>query len=751
MLVALFYNAPAALAQPSVSHAQPAAILPAGSTRVVLTGDKLAAPVRLWTSAAADLTVVDVQPQKITLDVTPQQELALGPIGLWVATADGPAVPLSLLVDNLPSGPEQTDNHSPVTAQTIGMSAAVDATSDGKQSDYFRFHADAGQEITFEVLAQCLGSNFDPVVSVLSEETRSLLSIDDDSISPDCRFRKRFEKSGNYLLQVHDNRFTPGGRYRLRLGNFPIIDFAYPAVVQRGTCAEVSFAGTDRSRMATQSVQIVDDPSKNFINLTAHYSSGGSPAWTTLRLASEIQLTESEPNSNTAEANRVDAARGLNGLLEQLGDRDVFKFDGIKDQTWRIAAQTRSLGSPTLLKMIVRNAAGEVISKSNVGDSDEWQFDVKFPADGAYFLEVEDLLHRGGAGHGYHVALGPAAPFSLLLKPDPKSTDRLPMQPTRGAGALDVQVQRVSYEGPIELHFEPAVSGLKILNPIIPAAAKEAKIYVLSDSGWSPQALAAVRCVGKAVDAPQSTCIVSTSALLTQRSPFVPYPPAWQEGLIGLAGVNDQPAFFELTASSNPIAIPRSLADGTFGLQLKRVNAEFKDAVALIHSELPPQWSATAKLDKETVSVSLKHPVGEPGDVQSLKFIWYGVFGGRGQTIESIVPVRLFDPIKVTVAPLPVIKPGETQKVQLEIVRDVLEAQPVIIKCINLPAGVTAPENVTIAATDTKIEVPLTAAAESAIGKVSNVIFTAVTKVGTQEYSAQSAPLELEVAAPPAG
>ncbi len=229
-------------AQPTLSYAQPAALLPSGMTRLNLHGDKLVAPLRVWTSAPVQVTVVELTPQKAVLDVMPTTSpLPLGTVGLCVATPEGISAPISLLVDSLPSVVEAADNHSPVSAQTIGSALAIDAASDGKLFDYFRFHALAGQSLAFEVLAQPLGSNFDAVVRILNEQGEPLVTIDDDALSPDCRFRHKFDKTGNYLIEVHDNKFTAGGRYRLRLGNFPILNFTYPAYATRGAQLELGF------------------------------------------------------------------------------------------------------------------------------------------------------------------------------------------------------------------------------------------------------------------------------------------------------------------------------------------------------------------------------------------------------------------------------------------------------------------------------------------------------------------------------
>lgn len=737
-----------ALAQPSLSHAVPGAILPSGTTRIVLHGDKFAAPLRVWTNAPVSVSVVDVQTQKATIDLIPQKSMPLGPVGLWVATPEGPSPAIALLVDELPSVPELADNHSPVTAQAIGSSAAIDAGGDGKHFDYFRFRAEAGQEITFEVLSQHLGSSFDPVARLLTEDSRPLLDVDDEAVSPDCRFRYRFESAGNYLLELHDNRFTAGGRYRLRIGNFPLVEFPFPPVVQRGTCAELSFGGADAARVASTSIQVPDQPNLNSLPVVASFKDGGTPSWSSVRLATGVQMSESEPNNSRVEANALESAVGINGLLQQPGDKDYFKLKGVKDKTVRITASSQSFGSPALLKMSLSSPDGKLLAKTAVGDSDEWQFDAKFPADGDFILEVEDLLRRGGPAYAYHLEIGAAPPFKLALKPDAKTRERFAIQPTRGATALDLIVQRETHKGPINLRIEPPISGLKILNPLVPADAKEARIYFLTDGNWRVDGAHSLRVVGSPSEGTAYDASVTTKALLVQRAPHVPYPQAWQEGLIPLVGVAEQPAYFELQPPAEPVGLARTLADGKFTLPLKRVNADFKEAVSLIHSELPAGWTASAKLDKDVMEISLKRPAGLPEDKHLLRFLWYGELKGQGQVFETTVPVRLIDPLRVTVSPFDGIKPGEPLKIQVEIARALGEPQAVMIKLLNLPAGVTGPEATTIAATDAKIEISLAVAADVKAGKYPNVQVSAQTKIGDQEVTVLSAGQELEILAP---
>ncbi len=87
--------------------------------------------------------------------------MPLGTIGLCVATPEGISAPLSLLVDSLPSVTEAVTIIRPSPRKRL-VRVAIDAASDGKLYDYFRFHALADQSIAFEVLASHLVPRLTP-------------------------------------------------------------------------------------------------------------------------------------------------------------------------------------------------------------------------------------------------------------------------------------------------------------------------------------------------------------------------------------------------------------------------------------------------------------------------------------------------------------------------------------------------------------------------------------------------------------
>ena len=236
----------------TLASATPLAIEPAKTTRVVLSGTAFSAPLRVWTSCEAQVAVVSVEPTQATLDITPGAGVSPGSVGLWVATAEGPTDAISMLVDDLPSVVDNAANHQREQAQPINPMCGIDGTSDGPLSDFYRIHAQAGQRIAFEVHAHRLGSAMDPVVRLLDASGKPILLIDDQEGSPDSRFAFEFKHEGDYLVEVFDSRFATGGRYRLRVGDFPIVSAPLPMAaqfgsrVQNGGQSSTNLSGADK-------------------------------------------------------------------------------------------------------------------------------------------------------------------------------------------------------------------------------------------------------------------------------------------------------------------------------------------------------------------------------------------------------------------------------------------------------------------------------------------------------------------------
>ncbi len=184
------------------------------------------------------------------------------------------------------------DNHSLEKAQSIDTLCAVDGTSDGSLSD-FRFHALAGQRIAIEIQAQRIGSTMDAVLRLLDASGKPIKTIDDEAVCPDGRFSHTFAVEGDYVLEVFDSRFAAGGRYRLRVGDFPIIDTPLPIAAALGSRVQCSFIGPDAALLPAREVQLPTAYAYKSIPIAAKLAEGKSSAWVPMLLRSEPHFAES--------------------------------------------------------------------------------------------------------------------------------------------------------------------------------------------------------------------------------------------------------------------------------------------------------------------------------------------------------------------------------------------------------------------------------------------------------------------------
>ncbi len=72
-------------------------------------------------------------------------------------------------------------------------------------------------------------------------------SDDDEATGSDSRFVHRFAAEGDYYLEIGDVRYQGGAnyRYRLRLGDFPLLTAPFPLGVQAGSVGRIEVTGID--------------------------------------------------------------------------------------------------------------------------------------------------------------------------------------------------------------------------------------------------------------------------------------------------------------------------------------------------------------------------------------------------------------------------------------------------------------------------------------------------------------------------
>lgn len=721
---------------------------------LTLTGAKLDDPLAVWASVPGTIEVLPgeagktdqtVRRCKVTLDAS----TAVGLASLLVGTSAGASDFAWLLVDDLDSQADNAKNHSLAEAQAIPVPSAVDGVADGTQFDYFKFTAAAGQRIAVEVVAARMGSTMDPVVRLLDGQGKEMLIADDDlSFGADCRFSHTFAAAGDYLLEVRDNKFAGGGRYRLRVGDFPLVSSPFPVGARLGSLTRLQFAGPGIEGMAAQFLRIPETVTSGRLPLSAKLPGGKSSAMAMLAVSNFPEVVETEPNADMKSATTVTLPAAVNGTLQATGDQDFYSFAGVKGQSVVFKAMSRSLGSPSYLYLRVVNADGAPVAEGSVGDADEMVIPFTFPADGMYGLMVEDLLRRGGPEYAYRVEIAPAPGFSLSLKNDPKTLTKFLTPVANGAFAVEVQVARSGYDGPIQLSIDPPQHGYRLFSAVIPEKAAAGRVIIAVPPQQRPGDLRTLQIVGTAMIGDRTERqVVTTTALLKARLPQIAYPPSWLDGMLTVATAAEMPPFFQPSAVS-PVFVPQHLGKAEFAVTMERKNAEFKDPVTMQAESAPPGLAAAIKQDKDQYQVSLAGAAGLPSGQQTLKLVSYGEFQGRGQIQIQDIPVEIAPALSLQLTPAGPVIAGQKQKVKITLARKGTDKQPVTVTWKSLPPGVTGDASLTIAADQDSLEAELTAAADAAAGSFAQLTAEAKTTYGGQPLAVVSPAATIETKKP---
>ncbi len=693
----------AASTHAQVAELQPRIFRPGETTKLTLTGKELDKSLRLITSRVGIATKIEsATAEQAIVELSVPADAVPGPMGLWTATHSTTSDPWIVIVDDLPATPRDANNTSRQTAQQITTQTAIAATSRGALSDFYRFQVEAGKTLSFEIHTQSLHSPMDPLLKLTTLEGQLLKSADEDGASPDVRFSYRFEQAGDFILEVLDSRYAAGGSYHLRIGDFPVLASAQPMALQRGQSAKLQFQTIDGTATEEREVAVPVDSLDSTLYVATKRAGGSSSAWLPIRVA-DVPI---HPNG-VANTQALILPVGISGCLKEKGTVDTYLLQGIKDQTMRFSSFTRSLGSPALLKMQLLNAAGAKVAETAIAKDDEWFFDYKFTDDAAYTLKVTDLLGRCGTQFGYFVEVKPVEPFSLALKGDAKTLSRFLMDAVRGCAAIPLNVKRTGYEGEIELELtaHPSeatkLTGLKILNPTIPAGAKEARVLITVSEGWSAEQLSSLQLIGRSKAQPAHVSQTTQLDIQRLQKPFIPYPQSWSSSRFVLAGKAAIDPLFALDDQA-PLKLARYLPEQPATMTLKRINAEFKAGVTVLTEKLPAGFAANVKADKDSFATTITRtePNNAANEFSDVEFLLYAEHAGQGFLQLAKMPIQWFDPLKVRLDLPKTIIAGSTITATISVER-AIAAQPITVSWQNVPVGVQLPEKVVIAADQT--------------------------------------------------
>ncbi len=516
---------------PSLTHTSPGALAPGKTLELTVHGANLVGATNLWTGFGAKvLSANATNSSSAKLQVSVPADAPVGIHAARVVSANGVSSPVLLMVDDLTSVADVGTNTSATNAQHLAWPVAVDGAAVALGFKFYRVTAKKGDRIAIEVVAQRLNSKLDPVLRLLDLRGRELAFCDDESgLGGDCRVAHVFAAGGDFLIEVRDINYGGGSdyRFRLRVGDFPLANLPFPAAVKSGTKGTFEFVGPQVDKL--KPVTFTAPADALHVSLSTKFPGGKSSAFVSAVVTDTTEFAETEPNDTADTATSFTLPAGLNGRFLKPKDRDFWKFDAKKGERVLFTAQTRGIASASEVMLQLRDAKGTAIASSSVNDANEGAVTNTIPADGTYFLVVDELIRRGGPQHAYRIEAALLAP-GFTLDTDVEKVEATP----GGSFIVKVNVTRRDFTGVVTLSVV-GLNGATLADEIIKENAVSGTLKVILPESAAPGSLTQFRVVGRAkIGDREIQSVTRTTPALRKIFSAMPFPPRELDGSIAL-------------------------------------------------------------------------------------------------------------------------------------------------------------------------------------------------------------------------
>jgi hypothetical protein len=471
-----------------------------GVYKALFEGTGITAEVVTPPSAKAPESAV-VRSVKLKLTVT--ADAALGIREYRVASSLGLSSIGQLLVVDDPVVMESGVNNTLEQANPIPVPSVVCGRIEAVEDvDTFKFHAEAGQTITFDVYCARLQDKIhdlqkhaDPLLTLYDGDGRELAANDDFSFA-DPLLTCTMPKTGDYFLQIRDSKYDGDARwvYAIIVTPRPYVTNLFPMAGNPGQTIEVEPIGSAKLLQDRVALRVPQKPGPCQVQLDI----GGRQTYPAAFIVSALpQVFETEPNDTPEQANRITIPCGVNGRIGKKRDLDHFRFAGSKGKAVRFEVKARRFGTPLRSSLDsvldIMNLKGEILA----GNDDTFGKDAALvfppPADGDYILRIRDLNSKGDENAVYYLEADWALPdFELRCDPDkamigPGSSTAWYVHVTRSNG----------FDGPVQIDVHGLPRGVAASPLTIPPALSQG-VIVLTAAADAPRDAANVELIGTA-------------------------------------------------------------------------------------------------------------------------------------------------------------------------------------------------------------------------------------------------------------
>jgi hypothetical protein len=504
---------------PAIFSLNPAGAMKGAAQKVELLGENLDGAGRLEIGGqGVTAKILSSSYLRVVAEVFVQPDAQLGVHDVRLISPLGVSNLLGFRVGDLPEMKELEPNNSIQAAQRVGCPAVVDALLfPDEDSDFYRFHAAAGQEIVVEVLATRNGSGLNAEMYLL-DASGTRLAVADDEEGSDPVITYTFAKEGDYVAVVRGvfsvlNITFPTGHpaysYQVRISSPPTLSNLEPATMASDVPVEVDITGTkldrveklDVSKPGLKAAILNRSPSRIRASLTAELTTSGifeisgvsvegSSHPLRCRVTKDAKsIQEAEPNNDRESTNKIEVPGVVTGAIGRGGDVDNFLFSIAEPGAYVFEIEAGRLNSLLDSVLSLYDSQGKVLATNDEGSfGQDAQGDARivynFNQPGEYRLAVRQaVLDLFGPLYTYRLIARKPEPNFILTpvtrddsKPWVKSSDRLVAHPGSEI-TIPITVEWLEGLERQEADIRLIVEGLPEAIPVAPywARAKEGK------------------------------------------------------------------------------------------------------------------------------------------------------------------------------------------------------------------------------------------------------------------------------------
>lgn len=305
--------------------------------------------------AAGLISTVDLGPQppryQVRIDLTVDEEADVGPVRFRFATDFGTSPAGAILVEPefyvyAEDGPGQTSDTKADQPRRASLPAILAGViSKPGDEDYFSIVVEEDQELVFEEGGVQVGSKIKPIIDILAADHTPVRLGRQNRDRTGRAFAHRFDAAGRYLVRVSDYEKS-GSKdhfYRMKVGDFPVVESAYPLGVRRDETATVAFKGFNLGdgKFAVRGEPSWIDDSRVLVR--PETEKGRALNAVKLVLGDHAEVEATGKNTAAATAQRVTAPVTINGRL--TADSHYFRFEARKDQLVLVDVTAAQVGS----------------------------------------------------------------------------------------------------------------------------------------------------------------------------------------------------------------------------------------------------------------------------------------------------------------------------------------------------------------------------------------------------------------------